>query len=61
MLAGDGGGVVYAEAEAEAHGGSLATSVSGGAMIGNTEASDCADCGADAIAERVGPGPGPEA
>ena len=33
--------------------------LSGGATIGNIEAGDCADCGADAIEERVGPGPGP--
>jgi hypothetical protein len=39
---------------------SLATLVSGGATIGDIEAGDCADCGADAVEERVGPGPGPE-
>jgi hypothetical protein len=29
-------------------------------MIGDKDAGDCADCGADAVAVRVGPGPGPE-
>ena len=58
--AGEGGIGAYDDAEAEAGGGSLATLVSGGAMIGDIEAGDCADCGADAVDERVGPGPGPE-
>lgn len=58
--AGEGGPGAYAAAEAEAGGGSLATLVSGGAMIGDKDAGDCADCGADAVAVRVGPGPGPE-
>jgi hypothetical protein len=62
--AGDTGVGAYAdggvEAVAEVGGGSLATLDSGGAMIGE-EDGDCADCGADAVAVRVGPGPGPDA
>jgi hypothetical protein len=58
--AGDTGVWAYAdggaEAVAEVGGGSLATLDSGGAMIGE-EDGDCADCGADAVAVRVGPGP----
>jgi hypothetical protein len=56
-LAGERGVGAYADAEG---GGSLATLVSGGATIGDMEAGDCADCGADAVEERVGPGPGPD-
>jgi hypothetical protein len=29
-------------------------------MIGDTEVGDWADCGADTVAEHIGPGPGPE-
>jgi hypothetical protein len=29
-------------------------------MIGDMEAGKCADCGAGAVEERVGPGPGPD-
>jgi hypothetical protein len=45
-------------ADVELGGGSLATLVSDGAMIGDKDGV-CADCGADAVEERVGPGPGP--
>jgi hypothetical protein len=44
-------------ADVELGGGSLATLVSDGAMIGDTDGV-CADCGAGAVEERVGPGPG---
>jgi hypothetical protein len=46
-------------AEAEVGGGSLATLVSDGAMTGDKDGV-CADCGAGAVEERVGPGPEPE-
>jgi hypothetical protein len=46
-------------AEVELGGGSLATLVSDGAMIGDKDGVVCADCGAGAVEERVGPGPGP--
>jgi hypothetical protein len=46
-------------AEVEVDGGSLATLVSDGAMTGD-EDGVCADCGAGAVEERVGPGPEPE-
>ena len=58
--AGEGGVGAYANAEADAGGGSLETLVSGGAMIGDIEAGECADCGADAVDDRVGPGLGPD-
>jgi hypothetical protein len=47
-------------AETEVDGGSLATLVSGGAMIGDKDGV-CAGCGDGAVEERVGPGPGPGA
>ena len=47
-------------AEVELGGGSLATLVSDGAMIGDMDGVLCADWGAGAVEERVGPGPGPE-
>src|SRR6266403_3320506 len=46
--------------ETEVDGGSLATLVNGGAMIGDKDGV-CADCGDGAVEERVGPGPGPGA
>src|SRR6266849_3019629 len=45
-------------AGAEVGGGSLATLVSDGAMIGDKDGV-CADCGVGAVEERVGPGPDP--
>jgi len=45
-------------AEVEVGVGSLATLVSDGAMIGDTDGV-CADCAAGAVEERVGSGPGP--
>lgn len=45
-------------ADVELGGGSLATLVRDGAMIGDKDGV-CADCGAGAVEERVGPGPGP--
>ena len=54
---GDADANTEAEAELEVGGGSLATLVSGGAMTGDRDCGDCADCGADAVEERVGPGP----
>ncbi len=49
-------------AETEVDGGSLATLVNGGAMIGDKDGvyADCGD-GTAAVEERVGPGPGPGA
>lgn len=47
-----------AGAEVEVEVGSLATFVSDGAMIGD-EDGVCADCGAGAVEERVGPAPAP--
>ena len=43
-------------AEVEVGGGSLATLVSDGAMIGDKDGV-CTDCGVGAVEERVGPGP----
>ena len=51
-------GVKGADAEVELGGGSLATLVSDGAMIGDKDGV-CADCGVGAVEERVGPGPEP--
>ena len=51
-------GVKGAEVE-EVGGGSPATLVNGGAMIGDKDGV-CVDCGAGAVDERVGPGTEPE-
>jgi len=51
-------GAKGAEVE-EVGGGSLATLVNGGAMIGDKDGV-CPDCGAGAVDERVGPGTEPE-